>query len=297
MELLEDAEVKESRTSRMLRELHVDESFLDSGLPSGYLSYSQYQTFLACAKNYEFKYIQKLPSGSSGNAARGISIHAGVEHMLRGAMVGRVPPIDEAEALVDSSFESATQNITEWGEGEDKGILKDRTLRMFKHYAVYALPKINPVAVEKGFAKKIGDVPVVGWIDLIDEQPAIATDGMSTEDAILAPKKRVTVDLKTTRRTWDADAVRRNAQLTQYAYVEGTPNVRIDQLIDLKTGPKYVASESVRTPEDTAVFVDHLNEVASMIKRGIFPKTNIDSWKCNSKNCPYWDRCRGKKGI
>lgn len=294
MEMLEDADVKESRTDKLLKSLSVDKDFLDPELPTGYLSYSQYQTFLACGKNYEFKYIQKLSSGSSGNAARGIAIHAGVESMLRGMITSKPPPLQEAEALVDRIFESSAEGVSDWGT-ESKDHLKDKTMRMFRHYAVHALPKLNPVATEKGFAKKIGDVPVIGWIDLIDEQPAMPVAGMSLEEAALVPRKRVIVDLKTTRRTWDADAVKRNAQLTQYAYVEGSPHVRIDQLIDLKTGPKYVQAESLRTPEDTQVFMEHLNEVAGYIKSGVFPRASIDSWKCNAKNCPFWDKCRGRK--
>lgn len=290
----EAVNMKESRTQALLRQLNVQSDFLDPKLPKGFFSNSQYNSWLICGRAYEFKYVQQISTPDYASTSRGNAVHAGVEHVLKAKMAGKVPSIEEGREMVSRTFDEKAKGVLDWG-GEDPGKTKDLSLALFKAYTTYALPKINPVAIEKGFAKKIGDVPMVGWIDLIDEQPVIPVAGMSREDAELAPKRRVTADLKTGKAKWSETEVAKDPQLTLYSHVEGTPDVRIDQLIAHKKAPTFLQAESVRTPRDTEILVDHVNEVAELVRKGVFPKTEIDNWACNKDHCSFYLLCRGKK--
>ena len=285
---------KESRTEALLRQLGVDKSFLDPRLPKGFFSNSQYNSWLICGRAYEFKYVQQISTPDYASTSRGNAVHAGVEYALKAKMAGSAFTVDEGKEVVSKTFDEKAKGVLDWGE-ENPGKVKDLSIQLFNTYAIYALPKINPVAIEKGFAKKVGDVPMVGWIDLLDEQPSIPVKGMSPEDAALAPKRIVTADLKTGKAKWSDKEVALDPQLTLYSHVEGTPDVRIDQLIAHKKAPTFIQAESTRTPKDAEVLIDHVNEVAEFVKKGVFPKTTIDNWACNRDHCSFYHLCRGKK--
>ncbi len=287
-------EEKESRTAKLLRVLNVPDDFKDPRLPSEVFSYSQYMSWLICPTAYEYKYIKKIPTPEYVATTNGSAVHKGIEHSLTAKMAKKLISLDEALAVVGDTVDEKAKGIVDWND-TDAGKLKDKALRMYKAWHTGALPKINPIAIEKGFAKKLGDVPTIGYIDLLDQQPALEVMGMSAADLAAGPQKIVTVDHKTARAKWSESQLRLNAQLTMYAFVEGTPHVRVDQLVDLKGGAVYHRGESTRNALDAEIFVDHLNEVADMVKRGIFPKTDINSWACNKDHCSYWLLCRGKK--
>lgn len=286
--------MKESRTNLLLKSLNIGEGFLDTKLPKGFFSNSQYNSWLICGKAYEFKYVQQISTPDYASTSRGNAVHAGVEHMLRAKMAKKPSTVEEGLAVVSQVFDEKAAGVLDWGE-EEPGKVKDLAIRLFKTYTTYGLPKINPVAIEEGFAKKIGDVPMIGWIDLVDEQPALQVAGMTAEDAALAPKRLVTADLKTSKAKWSDKEVALDPQLTLYSHVKGTPNVRIDQLIDHKKAPTFLQAESTRSPEAVGILVDHVNEVADFIKKGVFPKTTIDNWACNAQHCSFYHLCRGKK--
>lgn len=288
--------IKDDRTSKMLAQFNLDASFLDPKLPKGFFSNSQYNKWLMCGKAYEFRYVMNESEPASLAMTRGVSLHSGVEHLLKAKMANTLKVADAVSVAKDiaaNSFEEKSGEITEWDD-VSKDSLKDLIVDMVDVYAKYALPKINPVAVEKGFAKKIGDVPVVGWIDLIDEQPALNVSRMSEDEAALAPKRRIVADLKTSSAKWSQNELDNDPQLTLYSLVEGTPDVRVDQLL-LTKKKTFVSGESKRTPQHAEVYTEHLNEVVDYVKKGVFPKTHLDNWMCNATKCPYYAKCRGKR--
>lgn len=288
-------EKKESRTDKLLRILQVPDDFKDPRLPTGVFSHSQYASWVICGKAYEYKYVQKVETPEYIATTNGSAVHGGIEYALIEKMNGRTVSLDAARERVSQLVDDKAARIEAWSEElPDAGKLKNKALRLFDAFYVHALPKIKPVAIEKGFAKKIGDVPVVGYVDLIDEVPALIMPGMTPEEAELAPTKLVTVDFKTARAKWSKGQLDSNTQLTMYAYVEGTPHVRVDQLVDLKGGAVYHRGESARAPGDASILIDHLNEVAEYVRQGIFPKADITSWACNKEHCSFWGHCRGK---
>ena len=292
-------EKKESRTEKLLRILQVPDDFKDPTLPNGLFSHSQYNSWLICGKAYEYKYVAKYTTPEYVATSNGSAVHSGIEHALINKMAGKIVPIEEGLELISKIIDEKAKLIVDWGVGGDDEMdaakLKTKAQRLYRAFYVNALNKINPVAIEKGFAKRLGDVPVIGYIDLVDQQPALIVPGMTPEEAALAPVKRVTVDWKTSRAKWSKAQLDTNTQMTMYALVEGTPDVRVDQLVDLKGGPVYHRGESTRNAIDAEVFVDHLNQVADFVRKGVFPMTDIGSWACNKDHCSFWALCRGKK--
>ena len=286
--------VKESRTDTLLRQLNVAPGFLDSKLPKGFFSNSQYNSWLICGRAYEFKYVQQISTPDYASTTRGSSVHSGAEHMLRAKMAGKPLNIEEGREVVSQAFDAKAKGVIDWGE-DDPVKVKNLAMDLFKAYTTYALPKINPVAIEKGFAKKVGDVPMIGWIDLIDRQPALSVPGMTVAQLAEAPSRLIVADLKTGKAKWSEKEVNLDPQLTLYSEVEGVPDVRIDQLIAHKKAPTFIQAPSTRTPDQVAILTDHLNEVAGFIKAGVFPKTPIDNWSCNKDHCSFFHLCRGKK--
>ena len=299
MEALGHEKIKESRTEKLLRGLGVaKEGFLDEKLPSKAFSYSQYTAYKICARAYEYKYIEKAEMPNYAPLVRGVAVHAGIEHMLRKKMAGEVGSLEEALAVAEDRFEEAAQTVIDWGPDEDDSPtdpekIKNQVRDMIRVFAQEGYSKINPIGIEEGFAKLVGGVPMIGFIDLIDLQPAIDITGMSAKDAILVPKKTVIVDFKTTTKVWGKTQLRKNPQLTLYCDVKGTPHARVDLLVNTKK-VKFVQAETERTPTDIAVLTEDLQETTDLIKKGVFAKCAVDSWCCDPKHCSWWDKCRGK---
>lgn len=286
---------KKSRTQDLIERLRVPDSFRDPKLPKGLFSHSQYMSWKICGKAYEFKYVLGISTPNYPTTSRGSAVHKGIEKALERKLEKKpLMPLEEAVAVVSDEFERHAEGVLDWGE-MNIGKMKDESIALYKAFHEAALPRINPVAIEKGFAKKFGDVPLVGWIDLIDEQPAMEIPGLDAEAMELAPKKRITVDFKTSASKWSEKDVRLDTQLTLYSEVEGTPHVRVDQLIPYKKGAQYVRGCGERTPLDVQILEEDMNGVADFVRRGIFPMTTIDNWACNKEHCSFYELCRGRQ--
>ena len=255
---------------------------VDPILPGGAFSHSQYDAFKACARSYEFKYINNLRSPPSPAMARGTAIHAGVETALIAKKAGQTPAADAMLAVVSDAFDKAREPIEEWGE-DDPGKLKDVALSLYRVYHLSALPRINPIEIEEPFVVKVGSITVRGIIDLIDHE----TDGPGD------PGRIVVADLKTSAAKWSQSDVDRDPQLSLYTAVKGQINARIDNLVSTKT-PAYHRLTTVRGAKDHRNLTEDYEQTVDLIKKGVFPMTSMDSWKCTPKWCPYWGQCRGR---
>lgn len=283
-----------SRSEAFLNGSPLPEDFRDPGLPKGVFSHSQYTKYKSCPRAYMYQYVEKVPTRTSLPLCRGSAVHSGAEHALKEKMAGRLVTLEEVLEVTGKSFEHHTDGLEAWDD-EEPGAAKDKTLLLYRAFHEQALPNISPVAVEQGFAKRVGTVPMLGWIDYIDRKPALAVSNLSPEDAALAPMKDVLVDLKTGKSSWSEKEVRQDTQLTLYAHVTGNPHVRIDQVLMQKAGAAYKQAGSERSPTDVAVLVEDIEETVDLIKKGVFPRAAIDHWSCNEKYCSFWSICRGRK--
>lgn len=266
----------------------LPEGFVDPKLPTGVLSHSQYALYRKCPSAYERRYLRNQRTPTSPAMFRGIVVHSAIEKaLLHKKATATAMSLEEAADELAETFGKREKEVEVWDEGEPSGKVLDAAQRAFAVWHAQAYPKINPVEVESFFARKVGSVPVTGYIDLIDHVRGPDMGGVAD------PGYYVVADTKTGSASWSQAEIDADPQFTLYSLVRGVPHVRVDALALLKAGPKYDAKTSRRTARDWAILREDYEEVADLIKRGIFPKAPIDAWSCNAKWCAHWRACRG----
>ena len=242
-----------------------------------YLSVTQMKTYLRCPLQYFFRYVCGVKPPASGSMALGRAIHETLRDAYRQKIeTGDDMPEKEVAGAFESYWEheAGTASLTAAESGND---LKEEGLRLLQLYEEKVAPEVQPVEVEREFLIDTGatDLPLKGYIDLIDDQSRI-------------------IDHKTAKRSLTADAVERDIQLSAYAlayrtiYGEPESSVRLDVMVRTKE-PKIQQLASTRTDADIARF----QRLAEQVERGIrsevyFPNENMF---CNG--CQYGEMCNG----
>jgi CRISPR/Cas system-associated exonuclease Cas4 (RecB family) len=275
---------------------YPDEHFLDESLPKGYLSPSQVSLYWSCPKAYYYRYILGVKGVPSLKMVKGSVVHKATEITLQKKIdTGSSLPLDAATTLTADLYDDYTKDLTEIPKAE-KGYVKDKTIDMFATYYREGIIKINPIAVEKRFAARLGDVPVCGIIDLIDEVPGVLELGDYSIDQVVdgkPPKVQVVCDLKTTAKVWSEQQLQKHVQFTVYSIVENNYRVRADFLIEGKKSTRYEPKRTLRTEKDRKQAIEDFQEVRELISKGIFPRTDPTSWKCSANYCDAYEMCRG----
>lgn len=278
-------------------------------LPKGYLSNSQVEMYLRCAKQYEFRYVKDVKSPPGVAMTLGTGAHHAVEKTHHHLVDHQVPAPTEAvlDAFSDS-FESAAEALPEgvW-KTEDKGSIKDMGAKLVTIYNTKFAPLVRPAVakdgtrgIEKRFSVDIAGIPVIGFIDLIDtndlnivsevERKLLEKNG----GQVPLELRTCISDFKTKAKSASESETMGSMQLTLYAYVEGLPMVRYDQLLKQKV-PKFKRVYGSRTPQDFAWMKEVYTSVANAISAGVFPPCSPTEWVCSPKWCGMWGRCRGRK--
>lgn len=281
----------EKETDRIQFEYPPD--FFDDDIPRGVISPSQFNMFRRCPKQYYFRYVLDLIKPPAVAMIKGTAIHKGAEVVHRNTIeTGEPLGIEEATQAVVDTFEKSKEDVEDW-EGSDASKIKQSAISNFRTYYKQAVPLIRPAAAEKAFALKLGGIPVRGVIDLVDQVPG---DYQLEDDPDKPPPLiEVVSDLKTTTRLWPQQKIDMEPQLTFYALAENTDRVRVDFLLDQKSGSRYEAKRSLRSVNEKRVLIEDLIEVVDLIKKGVFLRCDPTSWVCTPNFCGYYEKCRGPK--
>jgi len=278
------------------RQTTIPEGFEDPGLPHQHVfSPSQYGMYKRCAKQYYFRYVCDMKIAPKIAMWKGSRIHAGAEKTHRCTIeTGKPLEFEAAKAAVSDDFDKRKEEIEDWEDNKPEHV-KQQTLNNFAVYYRTAVPVIHPKQVELGFSVKFGSVPVIGYIDLVDEVTDDIKSDIPFEKGMEIPKVEVVSDLKCTGKLWPEQKLRYDHQLTFYAHAMSTPRVRIDFLLDQKSGTRYEPKKSLRNPHDVKQLIESLEETVDLIKRGVFPKILPSEWMCSPEGCGYYQKCRGPK--
>lgn len=275
-------------------------------LPKDYLSISQVNMYLRCPAQYRFRYVEdhKRPPaapmilGTSGHAALEMTHHHIVDH--------QVPASNEQ--VLDSfsdKWEEIKSQVEDW-ETDKPGVMKDQGLALVRLYNDKLAPTVKPHVVggmrgiEKEFRITVAGVPMLGYIDLIDANAAVAFSpaelALMKEQGREIPEdlRSAVVDFKFKKKSMTQTEVDSSIQLSLYALATGIYAVRFDQLLKTKV-PRIKRASSIRTRQDLGWLQCIVREVAQAISIGVFPPCSPDSWVCSEKFCGYWHMCRGKK--
>jgi len=268
----------------------VDESSLDTSelaLPRGYLSVSQVNMYIRCGLQYQYRYIDSKVAPPGVALIEGSSMHTSLEVGLTEKKdKNTIAPVSVMLDAWHDAWKENKKEVTDWG---DKGAaLEERTAatRAAKFVQLYHdnhLPNINPLAVEKRAHTMLGKnrIPVLGYIDLIDQEDTDLING------------RVVVDHKVVRSAKTQDAADSDLQLSLYALMENTRSVRFDCFVKSKLA-KIKTVSSRRTQKDIDWMTRIFDSVAVNISKGIFIPCDPTSWACTKKYCGYYNSCRGK---
>jgi putative RecB family exonuclease len=260
----------------------LPDGFADPGLPKGTFSASQYGLYKNCPKAYEFSYVEGIKQPPSGAMFAGVTVHAGVEAALNFKKENdmRVPDLAQIHATLSDEFDKGKDDVVTWEDGLDAGTTKDKVLRLYRGYHTVVLPGTKPIAVEQAVIKRIGTVPTVGYLDSLDAGKGFVE----------------LVDVKSSKRAWSQADADKSPQMTLYSVATGIDAVRIDNLVARESGSTDCKQlSSTRDAQAKRNLVEDYEETADLVKRGVFPKTTLDSWMCNEKWCGYYGMCRGRR--
>jgi len=194
-------------------------------------------------------------------------------------------------------------------------------------YITKEFPLVNPKAIEKLIIMKFpldsgGTVPIIGFIDLIEEVDHIGTYGNEvdrTPEEDLKGQKDYAQ--KTIRSISNGELMitdhkcglaksyedaRIDQQLTLYSMAMNIPVVGFDSLKLGTTGgqrPDRAKPATIkkifarRTEKDYEELTRDFNAIIKGISSGIYDRTGlVNSMVCTPKQCPYYSRCMGSCG-
>lgn len=247
-------------------------------LPVPYLSISQINKYLTCPKQYEFRYVQKIPEGKGSPLVVGSSFHKVIEESNRQKLdTGEILSDEEMKDIYDSYWKKNVNGI-DWKPDENPDEEKERGLMLAKAYLHDDIGKsLNPAGFEAKFDVEVEGIPFRGFIDIIEQDGHIR-------------------DLKTSKKTPSADVAEQSLQLAGYSYAYRylTGNYEagcsLDYAVSLKTGPKIVRRETEITDYRMDRFKDTFYNVANAIDKEIFYRNEgtACSW------CSFKDICKGE---
>lgn len=278
-------------------------------LPKQYLSYSQIEMYLRCARQYKFRYVENetqppgiaMTLGSGAHHACEVTHHHLVDH-------GEPAPTAQVVDAFSDTFETRAEAIPEtaWQvEKADRGSIKDVGVRLVSLYNNKVAPHVRPQVkagvrgIEKKFKVDVNGIPMVGVIDLIDTNDPAGASEVETQvlkkggQTVPETLRTAVADLKTKSKAMSQAEVDGSLQLTLYSFVEGVPLVRYDQLLNQKT-LRVKRIHSTRTLHDHGWMAEVVTSVANAISLGVFPPCSPTAWVCCAKWCGYYHLCRGK---
>lgn len=244
-------------------------------LPKNYLSASQISKYLSCPQQYYRDYIldEKPEFTRTAAISVGSAVHKLVENKLSSILEGS--ELEESKLFATTPLDSffADSDL----EDHEPEYWHTYSQILYKTWYKEVGMSIMPTASEFGFESLVGDVPVLGYIDYVDNSSG----------------RPEIVDLKVTKRAKSEADAKNSVQLAMYAITQENPCVRFDSLVKTKT-PKIGVARYTFSKSELGYYTDLIGEVATNISAGNFPMTAPTQWVCSEKWCAHYTNCRGK---
>lgn len=241
---------------------------------------SSINMFLKCPKQYMFRYEMGIVLPPKSALTLGKAIDFGVTENFKQKVKSKADlPV---EAVLDSfsdSFEKES-HATIW-EDEKPGEVKDLGVKMLMTYHQLAAPRIQPVSVQEGFRIETEEYALGGTLDLTDENEIIR-------------------DTKTSKMSYQEDAVTDSIQATMYDYAHETKTgikakgFAFDVITKTKV-PKYQEVKGEVSDFQRERMFETISIMNKQIERGEFQYAPEGGWWCSKSWCGYWHLCKGKK--
>jgi hypothetical protein len=243
------------------------------------LSGSSLNTFLRCARQWEYAYVYRLKSPPSLKQALGIAAHDALEIDLRQKITTREDlPMDMVLDAFADAFKKEGQDAREKPDkGETRPLFMDSGIAAVRKWHSDVAPLYQPVAVEEHVQFKINDVVIDGTLDARDE------DGWIRDHKFVG-KKPSSGEAYVLNMTGYAIGSR----VAHPGTIE--TGIVLDHVVRTKE-PYYFPIASEGPVPDRAIrgYAQIVSDVSRSIKAGIFPPTGLKSNACSW--CGYKDRC------
>lgn len=254
-----------------------------------YLSASQIGMFLRCARQWAYRYVERLIVPPNGVMKQGGVFHSTAEHNYVQKIESRVDlKVDDLADFFGTTFEAELKREeVKLDPGQTKGALKDQGIDLVKVFHRNISPYVQPVQVEQRFeltlSEEKGQQPfkLVGIIDVVDER------GHIRDNKAMTPS-RVPNEFELSR----------DLQLSTYSLARRLMTKEVEPEIDMDIVVKYARPEArmlrtARSREGLRMHLNTIGNIAKAIRADAFPR-NPTGWWCSPKWCGYWDRCMGK---
>jgi RecB family exonuclease len=233
------------------------------------LSPSQVRTFRDCSAKWYYKYALGLPDPPNGSLVRGRVVHQMAEAFFRAKLDGGSPDPDDLQASFEQAWDREAAGAA-FGADEDVDLLKRQAAILTRKYLDEVAPEIEPAALELSVQGVIGDVPLRGFVDLLDTSGRV-------------------IDLKTAARKPTGVSADYAFQVATYARLcpGASGKARIDTLV--------VTQEYTVSPADLKMTVKLYPLVREAMREGIY-LPNRSSNLCSFKQCSFAAECEGEFG-
>ena len=252
--------------------------------PIDVLSGSSLNTFLRCAKQWEYAYVYRFKRPPSLRMVVGTAGHKAIEVHMKAKAASLMSledgPLDVA---LDAYSDEYDKEVAETDEPDKaKGQSKDHGVKSVRFWHAKVAPNIVPDMVEQPISFRINDKQT--WTGTID----------------LTSMEREVIDHKFTGKTPNsADAYLLNMVGYAVGYREQTGHTEsrivLDHIVGLQTKTTHVPIVSDGPVTDGAIraFADIVDTATRSIDAGIFPPTGLKSGACSW--CGYKDICPAYK--
>lgn len=242
-------------------------------------SASSLQTFLRCAKQWEYAYVYEFKRPPSLRMIIGTSAHAAEEINFKQKIdTGEDISLEHAVDLFSTAFDSAVAEAETQPEDEKetKGAAKDSGIKTLGVYHTEVAPSIEPLWVEHEGLVHVDGIPYSYTVDLVDT------------------KGRVRDHKYTRRRPQGAGDYRLNMIGYALGYRNETGQIESDVVLDymVRTKEPYhwpVASNGPVPEAAEIAFAGILGMVSQAVEEGTFLPTGLTNHACSW--CGYQDIC------
>lgn len=252
-----------------------------------YLSHSQISTYRKCSMLYYWSYelgIKIIPPWVFGF---GRSVEGGLNYNFNQKIQTRRDlPVNQVLEAYDFAFTSEFQKEEVDWQGENKGKVKDKGVKLVGKYHNERAPLIQPIAVQDRIKISFDNVDydLLGFLDLVEEEDNI-------------------VDFKVSKKTPNESVVIESGQLTNYSllyrvkYGKPENKVKLEYMVGLEKEEKIISLEATRTSQEIDAFLKMVAEVFDGITKKVFVPCSEMCWWCGLMNCGFYSRCKPRRTV
>lgn len=251
-----------------------------------HFSYSQLDLFTKCQMQWQFRYLDKIPTPIKGNMLRGDAYHKALAHAYSNIVIYKeTPNIDEVvQVYTDTWNKRLGDKITiDEGEeiyipsvdfaGKDPGKIKDEGETLLKIYYKTILSKIIPHEVEVRKTNIYEGIPLLAYIDLI-------TWG------------DVVIEHKVKAKMFSESELTKDLQSSFYGLVLGKDEVKFDFHTAIAVKEPHIEIVHNYRNKNDMDWVGRLVVIAwRQIETGLFMPGQA-GWWCAPDQCPFYGYCR-----